>query len=80
MVEAGVPSTIFLTENGVFNALGSGAAPIERALTAGVVVAADGFALAERGIRNGQLRPGITVHDVNLIVDKLGSSATVIWR
>jgi hypothetical protein len=80
MAEAGVPATMFLAENGVFNALGVVPGPIDRALAAGVSVAADAFALAERGIRDDQLRNGVTVGDVDLIVDKLGASASVIWR
>ena len=76
----GIPATFFLTENGVFAARAGHPLGLGEALSAGVRIAADTFALRERGIAEGQLRDGITADGVALIVDALDRGATVMWR
>jgi predicted peroxiredoxin len=80
MCEIGVPATIFLTENAAFAARRGPESPLDAALSGGVQVAVDEFALKERGIGEDQLRDGIAVRDVDLIVDGLEVGATLIWR
>jgi predicted peroxiredoxin len=71
---------MFLTENAVFSAREGHPCPLDAALSAGVQIAADRFALDERGIPRDQLREGISVRDIELIVDELIDGATVMWR
>lgn len=80
MTQIGVPATMFLTENAVFSARSGHPCPLDAALSAGVRIAADRFALDERGIPQDQLREGVSIQDVELIVDELIDGATVMWR
>ena len=80
MQNEGIPSTIFLAENAVFAARRGSDSPFDGAIAKGVAVAADGFALKERGITPGELRKGVSVSDVGLIVDKLAGGTSVMWR
>jgi hypothetical protein len=80
MVRIGVPATIFLTENAVFSATNGAPSYLDAALSASVRIAADRFALDERGIPSDRLREGIAVADVGLIVDGLLDGATAMWR
>jgi len=80
MNRGGVPTTIFLAENGAFNARDAGDRPLERAIADGVRVAVDRFALEERAIDADLLGDGIAVADVGLIVDRLADGACVMWR
>lgn len=79
MRRAAVPTTIFLTENGVFAAR-HGHKMLDDAMAAGVAVVADSFALSERGIEPEELRDGIDVSDVGLVVDRLAAGSCVVWR
>ena len=79
MRQAAVPTTIFLTENGVFAAR-RGHKMLDSAMAAGVAVVADSFALNERGIGPEELRDGIDVSDVGLVVDRLAAGSCVMWR
>jgi hypothetical protein len=49
-------------------------------MKAGAAIAADSFALKERGIAADELRQGVSVADVGLIVDGLAAGCNVIWR
>ena len=81
MTEAGVPATIFLTENGVFAARKAADDDmLDKAVARGVRIVADEFALQERGIDPAGLRAGISVEQVDLIVDGLAEGACVMWR
>ena len=80
MCGSGVPATIFLAENGTFNARGNGATGLQSAMAAGVSIAVDRFAIAERGISESSLQDGVCVADVDLIVDRLADGACVMWR
>ena len=80
MVRTGVPTTIFLAENGAFNARGSAATSLATAFAEDVQVVVDRFALDERGIDQTALTEGISVADVDLVVDRLTDGACVMWR
>lgn len=80
MSRAGVSATLFLAENGVFAARRGHPLPLAEAMSAGIRIAADRFALDERGIRADQLRDGIEADGVGLVVDALDRGATVMWR
>ena len=79
MNRAGIPATLFLAENGVFAARSGHSSGLDGALSAGVRVAADTFALRERGME-GQLLRGVTAEGVATVVDALDRGATVMWR
>jgi hypothetical protein len=80
MQREGVPATIFLAENAVFAARRGSESTLDGAIAKGVTVAADSFALKERAIDPSELRKGIAVADVDLIVDKLAGGSSVMWR
>jgi hypothetical protein len=80
MVQAGVPTGIFLTENAVFAVRGPAEGPFAGAMAGGVSVTADLFALNERGIEGEELHGGIETSDVDLIVRRLATGACVMWR
>ena len=77
MRRAGITTTIFLAENGAFNARGNGLAG---AMADGVQVAVDRFALDERAIPETKLTKGISVANIELVVDRLADGACVMWR
>lgn len=79
-LRTGVPASIFLAENGAFNARRGAVCPLDAAMAEGVRVAVDGFALQERGIASEQLHDGVSVEDVDLVVDRLSDGACVMWR
>ena len=80
MHREGIPATIFLTENAVFAARRGSENTLDKAMSEGVTVAADSFALKERAIAPDELRKGIAIADVDLIVDKLAGGTSVMWR
>jgi predicted peroxiredoxin len=77
---SGVPATIFLAENGAFAAKRGSGSALDAAVSAGVHLAVDRFALEERGIPEGQLRQGVAVEGADFIVERLAGGATVMWR
>jgi hypothetical protein len=77
MRRQGIQTTIFLAENGAFNSRGNGLAT---AIAEGVHVAVDRFALDERAIPETKLTKGISVADIELVVDRLADGACVMWR
>ena len=81
MRQAGRSCTLMMTENAVLGARGS-ACPLalSRLSHEGVEIVADGFALAERGIPEGELAAGISAADLNVVIDRLVAGDTVIWR
>ena len=76
----GVPAAIFLADNGVLGARQGARSAVEEWIQAGVSVSADRFALAERGIPEARLLPGVTPADLDLVLDRLVFGASVIWR
>lgn len=79
MQAAATSTAVFLTENAVFSAR-RGLGLLDQALQGGLSIAADEFALAERGISATELLEGIIVADVGLVVDHLAAGASVMWR
>lgn len=80
MASAGVPATILLAENGVFAARPTADDDIDQAIARGVRIAADEFALEERGIDCTSLRAGVSVETVDLVVEHLTGGSCVMWR
>src|SRR5688500_10053630 len=80
MARLGVPTTIFLTENGAFNARRGEPCPLDSAISDGVQVRVDGSALTERGISADELRNGVSVGEIDLVVDHLVDGSRIIWR
>lgn len=76
----GVPTAIFLADNGVLGARQGAQSAVGDWIQAGVGVSADRFALAERGIAEAQLLPGVEAADLELVLDRLVSGAAVVWR
>lgn len=79
MSRAGVPTSIFLVDNGAFNARGTDSR-LAAAMAHGVQVAVDRLAMEERGIEERALSEGISVGDIEMIVDRLAGGACVMWR
>jgi hypothetical protein len=75
----GCRTTIFLTENGVVAAR-PGVAPFLAGLAGGVTVAVDRVALAERGMTEADIAPGMEAAGVDCVVDALLAGARTIWR
>ena len=80
MVKAGVPATIFITENAVFAGRSGSESPFKKAVSGGVSIIADKFALDERAIPADDLQSGIQPADVDVIVDHLAAGACIMWR
>ncbi len=76
--------TLFLIQNGVFCArqnVKNNPVAILRQNAPGVRVEADDFSLRERGISAGGLEAGITVSNVDNLVDRLVDSDTkIVWH
>lgn len=81
MRQAGARCTMMLTENGVLGARASAPADfLARLVAGGTAVLADRFALAERGVEESDLAPGVVGADLDAVVDGLEAGATMIWR
>ena len=80
MSKTGVPTTIFLAENGAFNARANAKSRFEAAISKGVQIAVDRFALDERAIDEAALVKGVSVETIELVVDRLADGACVVWR
>lgn len=81
MRQAGSQCTMMLTENGVLGARASApTAFLPRLVDNGITVLADRFALAERGIKESDVAPGVACTDLGAVVDRLAAGAGVIWR
>ena len=78
---AGTGCALMLAETGVLAARGSARSSMLSDLAqAGVEILADGFALAERGITEADLRPGVTPVELGVVIDRLAAGTSVIWR
>ncbi|MFT4627716.1 MAG: hypothetical protein ACI8PZ_006403 [Myxococcota bacterium] len=81
LAKAGHTVTLFLVENGTFLArVGVFPEVREALLAAGVEVLADDFALAERGILDGALAPGVLPSSLERVVDDLAAGRRVSWH
>lgn len=76
----GSPATVLLTENGAFNARRSSEYSVRKALEDGVSICVDSFALNERGIGDDELKSGISLSNMEAVVDHLLDGSQVIWR
>ena len=76
---AAVPASIFLAENAVFAAR-RGLDLLDPAIQGGVAIAVDEFALSERGISATELRDGVSVAGVGLVIDRLVAGSCVMCR
>ena len=79
MTDQSVPAAIFLTENAAFSAHRNSRDYLGAAISAGVTVLADRFALDERGIRPEDLRSDVAIADIDVVVDYLAAGASVMW-
>lgn len=78
---AGNDVTLLLLENGVLAARAGASVPgLEAALSAGVSVKADDFALRERGIGGDRVREGVEKASLELVVDHLAAGHKTIWN
>lgn len=80
MASNDVPTTIFLTENGAFSARRGEPTALDEALLQGVEVLVDRTAMLERAISAEELRDGVSVGEVDLLVDHLISGSRMLWR
>jgi hypothetical protein len=81
MRRSGMRCTLVLAENAVLGARASaGAACLAGLADQGVELLADRFALAERGIGEADLHPGISATDLGVVIDRLAAGGAVIWR
>ena len=80
MTGQSIPATIFLAENAAFSAQRDSRDCLGAAISAGVAVLVDRFALEERGIRPEDLRSDVAIADIDVVVDHLAAGASVIWR
>lgn len=77
---SGAAVMLMLVENGVLGARAR-AAPreLERTARAGVRVAADGFALRERGIEVSELPTYVEASSLDALLEPIGAGACVLW-
>ena len=80
ILRTGRPAMILLTDNGAFNARRAHPYATGRAVTDGLQICVDTFALAERGIGEDELQDGISVVTLDTIVDRLIEGHCVVWR
>lgn len=72
--------SLFLLQNGVLAARARSAAdPLMRLLAASVPISADEFSLRERGIEANELREGVTMAPIDLIVQRLAGGWHTLW-
>jgi sulfur relay (sulfurtransferase) complex TusBCD TusD component (DsrE family) len=78
--QTGNAVTLFLVQNGV---LASRASPTPSMfaplISASVEVAADEFSMRERGIEVNELRDGVTMAPIDLIVHRLAAGWHTLW-
>ena len=80
MTQAG-DITVLLVQNGVTAARKGARAPQFDALAgAGIKVFVDSFALQQREIAAGDLKPSIATADVGMVVDAMLAGDKVIWN
>jgi sulfur relay (sulfurtransferase) complex TusBCD TusD component (DsrE family) len=73
--------TLFLVQNGVLPARpGPASAELSRLAGQGVRVLADDFSLAERGIGESGLAPGVTAAPLAVVIDAMEAGARALWH
>lgn len=79
--QAGNDVTLLLLENGVLAArAGASAQGLDAALSAGVSVKADSFALRERGIVGDRVRSDVEPASLELVIDHLAAGHKTLWN
>src|SRR5262245_19374971 len=77
----GARVTLMLVQNGALAARHGAHAPqLDELAAAGVAVLADEFALRERGIARGRLRPDVEPASLDVVIDRLLDGWHVIWH
>jgi sulfur relay (sulfurtransferase) complex TusBCD TusD component (DsrE family) len=72
--------SLFLVQNGVLSARANAAeGALAPALAAAVEVLADDFSLRERGIELNELRTGVAMSPIDVIVSRLALGWKVLW-
>lgn len=71
--------TVFLLQNGVLSARAGAAEGALVPLSTTIEMLADEFSLRERGIELDELRSGITVSSIDIIVQRLAAGWKVLW-
>lgn len=81
LAKAGKPVSVLLVQNGVTAARKGARTPQFDALTdAGIKIYADNFALQQREIATGDLKPSVSAADVGMVVDAMLAGDKVIWN
>ncbi len=81
LAAAGNDVTFFPVQNGVLPARSGAQSKLLADLAAaGVVVLADSFALAERGICTDKLIAGVAAAPLDIVVDQLAEGRKAIWH
>jgi sulfur transfer complex TusBCD TusB component (DsrH family) len=81
LAKAGKSVSVLLVQNGVTAARKGARTPQFDALAdAGIKVFADSFALQQREIAAGDLKPSIAAADVSMVVDAMLAGDKVIWN
>ena len=76
----GCTTAMLFIENGVFAVRDSVAPWLQRLAGNGVMLGADRLSLAQRGIAEDAIMPGVTPREPAFVVDWLETGATVIWN
>ncbi|MGW3957053.1 hypothetical protein ACWEKM_40600 [Streptomyces sp. NPDC004752] len=80
-VRQGRPTVLFLVQDGVLLAVAGSDAELDRFQQEGGVLAADGFSLAQRGLDDARLRPGLRVAGMDEVAAWVLDPATrVVWH
>jgi sulfur relay (sulfurtransferase) complex TusBCD TusD component (DsrE family) len=78
--EADNEVTLFLVQNGVLPARACATSTVLTALSeAGVKVRADAFSLRERGIPTQRLADGVSVAELDTVIDHLETGSKTLW-
>ena len=81
LARAGHEVTLLLVQNGVLAARrGAKADGLARVMSARVIVLADDFSLAERGIVPARLATGITPAPIDIVVDHMAAGHKTLWH
>lgn len=80
MRQQGVSTSLFLIDNAVFGARAGVAPGLASLVEQRIAVSADRLAMAERGIGEDAILPGIRATDIGTVVDSLLAGAAVLWR
>ena len=81
LAEAGNEVTLFLVQNGVMMARNGAQTSLQELVKTRVSVLADEFCLKERAISDGSVLAGVTIGDVDTLVDLLAADGVkAVWH